>query len=88
MRSSREVDLRSVQVSCTSHPVIKLRSILDSLVEEGVKEVKIYFRAEDIPEGVMMFLLSSKGYTVKESRRLDDGSLVFIAERDERHVTV
>jgi hypothetical protein len=88
MKSSREVDLRSVQASCTSHPVIKLQSILDSLVEEGVKEVKIYFRAEDIPEGVMMFLLSRKGYTVKESRRLDDGSLVFIAERDEGHVTV
>lgn len=82
VKSSREVDLRSVSVSCTSHPVIKLRSTVDSLVEEGVEEVKIYFRAEDIPEEIMRLILSRKGYTVKESRRLDDGSLVFIARRE------
>ena len=82
VKSSREVDLRSVPVSCTSHPVIKLRGIIDSLVEEGVEEVKIYFRAEDIPEEIMRLILSRKGYTVKESRRLDDGSLVFIAKRE------
>jgi hypothetical protein len=82
VESSREVDLRSVTISCTSHPVIKLRGVIDSLVEEGVKEVKIYFRVEDIPEDIMKLLLSRKGFTVKESRRLDDGSLVYIAERE------
>jgi hypothetical protein len=81
MQDSREVDLRNIPVSCTSHPVIKLRSIIDSLIKEGVNEVKIFFRVEDIPEGIMKLILSKNGYIVEESKKLDDGSLMFIAKR-------
>jgi hypothetical protein len=81
MQDSREVDLRNTSVSCTSHPVIKLRSIIDSLIKEGVNEVKIFFRVEDIPEGIMKLILTKNGYIVEESKKLDDGSLMFIAKR-------
>lgn len=75
------MDLRNTSVSCTSHPVIKLRSIIDSLIKEGVNEVKIFFRVEDIPEGIMKLILTKNGYIVEESKKLDDGSLMFIAKR-------
>jgi len=79
---SEEVDLRYTPISCTSHPVVRLRNVIGSLVERGVREVRVFFKAEDIPEDIMKLFLSKHGYLVKESRRLDDGSLMFIARRE------
>jgi len=51
------------------------------LLKKGVKEVKVFFKVEDIPENIMKLILSTFSYSVEESRKLDDGSFVFIAKR-------
>jgi len=81
---SEEVDLRSIPVSCTSHPIIKLKDTLRILVEKGVKEVRVFFRSEDIPENLVRVILSRHSYSVEELRRLNNGSILLIAKRSEK----
>lgn len=78
----KEIDLRYVQTSCISHPVIVLANTLTKLAEEGVKEFKIYFSTDDIPENAMRFFLSKHSYCIEELSPLDDSkSRVVIARR-------
>jgi len=76
-----EIDLRNVPASCTSHPVIKLRGLIQSAAERRVEKIKLFFREEDIPRGIMEFILRSYGYVVEEEQKLEDGSIVFTAGR-------
>jgi len=79
--SIEEIDLRYVPASCTSHPVIRLKSLLRSLSERKVATIRIIFRESDIPMGIMEFLLKSHGYIVIEGSRLEDGSIQVSARR-------
>jgi hypothetical protein len=76
-----EIDLRNVPASCTSHPVVRLRGLMQSVVERGVEKIKLLFKEEDIPTGIMEFILGNYGYVVEEKQRLEDGLVVFTARR-------
>ena len=75
----KELDLRNISSSCTSHPVIRLMGTLESLAGENVDRIKILFREEDIPRGIMEFILKKRGYLLEEEGKLEDGSLFFVA---------
>ena len=77
----REIDLRYVQTSCTSHPVIVLANTLTKLSKEGVSEFKIYFNADDFPENALRFFLSRYSYCIEEQSPLDSKSRVAIVRK-------
>jgi len=52
---------------------------LESLAGENVDRIKILFREEDIPRGIMEFILKKRGYLLEEEGKLEDGSLFFVA---------
>ncbi len=76
-----EIDLRNVPTSCTSHPVDRLRGLMQSVVERGVEKIKLLFKEEDIPMSIMESILRNYGYVVEEKQRLEDGSVIFTARR-------
>jgi len=76
-----EVDLRSVPAGCTSHPAIRLKEILRTVAERRIEEIRLFFKEDDIPKGIMELFLKNHGYIVKEVRVLNDGSLLVIARR-------
>jgi hypothetical protein len=76
-----EIDLRYVPEGCTSHPAIKLRGFIQNVAERRVEKIKLFFKEEDIPRGIMEFVLRSYGYVVEGEQRLEDGSLVLTAVR-------
>jgi len=77
----KELDLRNTPSSCTSHPVIRLMSILESLAGKDVDKIKVFFNEEDIPRGIMEFILKKRGYLVEEEGKLENGSLFFVVRR-------
>jgi len=77
----KELDLRHVPASCTSHPIIRLSSLLPSIASEGFDEIRIIFREEDIPENVMKFFLSKYNYFVEEVKRISEGVILMIARK-------
>ncbi len=78
---SKEIDLRYVSVSCTSHPVIKLGNALAGLASEDIDEIRILFRSDDIPEEAMKLFLSKYGYVVEDIKNIDDRSSLLIARK-------
>ncbi|MEL9940501.1 MAG: hypothetical protein QW632_02080 [Ignisphaera sp.] len=77
----REIDLRYVPASCTSHPVIVLANTLKDLEREGVEKFKLIFNVDDIPVNAIKFFLSKHGYCVEEERPLDNKSMSVLASR-------
>jgi hypothetical protein len=77
----KELDLRYIPASCTSHPIIKLSSLLPSIASEGFDEIRIIFREEDIPENAMKFFLSKYNYFVEEVKRISEGIILMIARK-------
>jgi hypothetical protein len=78
---SEEVDLRYTSVGCTSHPIVRLSNIIPSLASEGVDEVKIIFKEDDIPREALKYFLLKYNYSIESFEELDRGFLRVIARR-------
>ncbi len=78
---SKEIDLRYTSASCTSHPIVRLSNIIPSLASEGVDEVKIILREDDIPREAMRFFLLKYNYYIERFEELEKGILQVIARR-------
>jgi hypothetical protein len=77
----KELDLRSVRISCSSHPIIVLSNVIPSIASEGVDEIRIVFREEDIPEGALKLFLSKYSYFVEEVEKVGEGVLLAVARK-------
>jgi len=78
----KEIDVRNVPTSCTSHPVMVLANALSYLAKEDIDVVKIYFNVSDIPENVVKFFLSKHRYSIEEIKVLDNNSRLIIAKKE------
>lgn len=72
-----KIDLRNVPESCSSHPVVKLSQLLNSLGGD-VERVEVMFKPSDIPENIIELFLIKHGFKVVEWRALQDGSSVAV----------
>jgi len=79
--NSEEIDLRKTATTCNSHPILQLKSSLESLSERSVEEVRVIFSEKDIPVNILRFILAKYGYIVHEISRLNSESFLLIAKR-------
>ena len=68
-----EIDVRNIGSSCTQHPIIVLANKLAES-KNSARELKIYFKARDIPPQVLKLYLLRHGFEVKELNQLDSES--------------
>jgi len=78
---SKEIDLRYTPITCTSHPIIRLSNVVSSLAFEGVDEIRIILREDDIPREALKLFLSKYNYTIDKVEELDGDVLLVIAKR-------
>jgi hypothetical protein len=55
--------------------------MIPSIASEGVDEIRIVFREEDIPEGALKLFLSKYSYFVEEVEKVGEGVLLAVARK-------
>jgi hypothetical protein len=77
----KELDLRHASAGCASHPIIMLSSMMSSIASEGVDEIRIVFREEDIPKDALKLFLSKYNYFVENFEKISEGTLRVVARK-------
>lgn len=77
----KELDLRHAPAGCASHPIIVLSNMMPSIASEGVDEIRIVFREEDIPEDALKLFLSKYNYFVENVEKTSEGILRAVARK-------
>ncbi|AFK51459.1 hypothetical protein TCELL_1036 [Thermogladius calderae 1633] len=77
----RVIDVRNVPTTCTSNSTLVLVNELRMSESEGVDVLRVYFNADEIPEGLIALFLSKFNYAVEEVKALDKKSRLVVARR-------